>query len=151
MTVGIQPSDSKRGLTVRLVESATTANGAPSAATDGFALDDLKLGYVPALEIEIQIASDAGSGVMTCSYARVWGYNATTARWFPVGTGSDADKGKLNNAAVLGETGTDAIRHAELFLFPGLFDRIYIELGVFGGAATALDVDVVFPRNNGRR
>lgn len=147
MATGIQSSDSKLGVTVRLVEGATAANGAPSGAAAGFAWADLAIGYVGISELGVQLYSTAGSDVMTLSYARLWGYNATSAKWFPVGPGMDADKGKLNAGLAFGETATDEIRHEEMVSWPTLFDRIYVELGVFGGTATALSVDIVVPRN----
>jgi hypothetical protein len=150
MATGIQTA-SPRLKTVRLVESATAANGAPTgapsstpAATVGFLLSSETL-IGP--DCTVRLYSTAGSGVMTLSYARVWGYSTASTAWVPLGVGTDADKGKLNNGAAFGETAADVIAHAEPLYDITHFDGVYVELGVFGGTATAISVDLDFPIN----
>lgn len=154
MATGLQSTESKRVVTVRLVEGATAANGAPTGiplptptAGRGFDLSALQSGFVIAGHAGVRIYSTAGSGTMSCSYARMWTYSLSSGLWTPAGVGTAADKGKLNGGAALEETSADAIRHHELMLYPGASDGIYIELGVFGGTATALTVEVDLPRH----
>ena len=153
MATGLQSvTASTRIKTVRLVEAATAANGVPSgapsstpAATVGFALGSHTL-LGP--DCTVRLYSTAGSATMTLSYARVWGYSVASGVWCPLGIGTDADKGKINNAGTFGETGADVIRHSELLTGIHHFDGIYVELGTFGGTATAITVDLDFPINN---
>lgn len=157
MATGRQSTDSKRVITVRMVESATAANGAPTglplpipAATVGYDLSDLGAGYVLPDSVTVRIYETAGSGTMTLSYARMWGYSLASGLWTPLGLGTGTDKGKLNNAAAFDESGNNQLRHSEPLIFLHHIDGIYVELGVFGGTATALTASIDFPRHAGR-
>lgn len=153
MATGAQSTESRRTVTVRLVEGATAANGAPSGApmstpTAGKGYDPIDLNYRSHMpdNCAVRIKSTAGSATMTVSYARAWGYSLSGANWTPLGTGADATKGYLNGGTALGEVSADSIVHEEVLYFPHLIDGIYIELGVFGGTSTAVNVEVDFPR-----
>lgn len=148
MATGLQTSASTRVKTVRLVESATAANGVPSgapsatpAATVGFLLGSETLLQG---SCTVRIYETAGSGTMTLAYARLWGYSPTSGKWSALGTGTDADKGKLNNGGAFGETGTNELRHQEVIGYLHHLHGIYIELGTIGGTATALSVELDF-------
>ena len=153
MATGIQSTDSRLVVTVRLVESATAANAVPSGAPTGtpatgvgFDMSLLGYGYVFPEHCTVRLYSTAGSGTMTLSYARLYGYSRVSGLWSPLGIGTDADKGKLNDGDAFGETESDLIRHQERFDLPGHFDGIYCRLGTFGGTSTAISVEVDFPR-----
>lgn len=152
MATGVQTTNSTRLRTVRLVESATTANGAPSGAptatpsgTVGFLL---ATGPFVQTSCTVRIYETAGSGTMAMTYARAWGYNVASSKYYPLGTGADATKGYLNGGAAFGETGANELRHAEPLLLPNHLDGIYIELGVISGTNTALSVELDFPLND---
>lgn len=149
MATGIQSTSSTRVKTVRLVESATAANGAPSgaptstpAATVGFLISTTSL---PQTDCTVRIYETAGSGTMAMTYARAWGYSVSSATWAPLGVGTDAAKGYLNGGSGFGETGNNQLRHAEPLVFSNHLDGIYIELGVISGTNTALSVELDFP------
>ena len=154
MATGIQSSDSKRVTVVRLVENATAANGVPvgaptatPAAGVGFDLNELKSGNVLPDWVSVRIYETAGSGVMTLASARLWGFSLVSGKWTPLGIGGDTTKGLLNSGSTFGETGTDQLRHQEPLMLPGHLDGVYIELGTIAGAATALSVEIDFPRH----
>lgn len=155
MATGLQSTNSKRVATVRLVEAATAANGAPTGvplavptAGRGFDLSQLGSAYVFPETAGLRVYSTAGSGTMTCSFIKLWTYSLSSGLWSPVGTGSDGlTIGELNGGDALTETDTDVIRHHELLLYPGMSDGVYIELGTFGGTATALTVELDIPRH----
>jgi len=128
--------------TIQLLTAATATNSAPSGATAGVETNGLKVGSenVPD-EATLLVKSTAGSGVMTVTI-RMWGYHATAAVWFPLGVGTDAAKGTINEGSALGETASNTIAHAERFLVPGHFSRLYAEITAIGGTATAISVYV---------
>ena len=121
-----------------LLASATATSAAPSAASDGLDLNVIvgKLGGIPE-RMKAIVASTAGSGTMTVT-CRLWGYYGATAGWAPIGTGTDADKGKLNAATATAETGTDSIKHAEELQGLGLASRLYLQVTAIGGTDTAV-------------
>lgn len=122
----------------------TSAVSAPSAATDGVDLYAGKPGSAEdgwyghdVDECEVRIYSTAGSGAMSIDYVRMWGYDPSSARWFPLGTGTDADKGKLNGGLPIGETATDQICHTERINVGG-FTRFALSSGTFNGTAPTI-------------
>lgn len=94
------------------------------------------------------IHSVGASGVASIAYGRLWGYsNAGPARarkFAPLGTGTDADKGKINGGDPLGETSADQISHVEIVDNLDKLDWIYLELGAF---TTAGNVDAWLEAN----
>lgn len=152
MATGIQNSDSKQTVTIRLVEGATattsTPTGAPSATPasgTGFDLRKLEWGGLLPDSAEIHVYSTAGSGVMDVT-ARVWNYALSGAVWAPLGTGAAATKGILNNGAAIGETGSDTIRHSEPLAYIANLDGIAVTIDGINGTDTAINVDLVFSR-----
>jgi len=141
---------------VQVLNGAVAANGAPSAATAGFPLfkssrdmqfvDPTRDGFYDNVDEATLVLKLSGTGTLTISYLRQWGYFQVTdagvdaSFWAPLGTGTDADKGKLNGVTVaLGETGTDIVVHAEKVRGLRDCDRYYLEVGVVGGTPTSID------------
>jgi hypothetical protein len=157
MATGIQSSDSKLTYTVRLVEGALAANGVPTAvpiatptAGVGFLMPALAAGYALAPECSIWIYTTAGSATMGIAPSRLWGFHwtsATAGLWFPMGTGTAATAGYLNEGVAYDETGTDQISRVEVVYLPSHCDGIYVQLGVITGTATAVNVDAKFNRH----
>lgn len=119
---------------ITLLTAATATNGVPSGATAGVKMPHLT--DVATLFVH----STAGSDSMTVTL-RLWGYNNYTAKWYPLGIGTAANKGIINAGAAIAEdtsTGADTILHAEIV--SGLFriDRVYLEVTAIGGTATAI-------------
>lgn len=92
--------------------------------------------------------STAGSGTMTGSF-RLWlgakhfdpatGTLEANPTWYPVGTGTDANKGLINVAATIGEVSTDLIRHLEMIFGFADMAYLYVQAVSIGGTATAVD------------
>ena len=118
---------------VQLLTAATAANGVPTLATHGQPLNDIRYADSGVLTV----ASTAGSVVMTVTI-RLWGYEADSAEWFPLGVGPDATKGIINGGVALGETSADQIAHSEIVSNIQSIDRIYAEITAIGGTATAI-------------
>lgn len=130
---------------IELLASAIATSAVPSG-TVGLDFNYLRdLGEVPAVS-SILVKSTAGSGTMTVTL-RLWGYDG--AAWYPVGPGSDSTKGVINVAAALGETDADSIRHSEVFNYPGLWQRLYLQVTAIGGTATAVTGYIVIRRGLG--
>ena len=138
---------------IPLVVNGTTGagNGKPTTVTQGHAIRRdtavLAEGFTDVTdEAEILVeAAVSASTVGSIAYIRIWcwypeAYSAN--KWFPVGTGSDDNKGKLNGAAALGETDADIIRHAERLRGFREGMRIYAEYGALTNI-TRLDVTMV--------
>jgi hypothetical protein len=127
-------------LSVQLLNAATAANGAPSGASAGLELNSIKY----ANDGAIVLKSTAGSGdmIVTC---RLWVYSTVSATWHPAGSpgSSDATIGTINAESAMGETGTDAISHAEGVTGLRHFDRIYLEITAIEGTSTAISAWLV--------
>ena len=135
-----------------------TANSADPSGSAPDGSIDLTSFPGPADDSTIVIASTAGSGTMTV-VARLWllleGYTSETDPttlvqvWAPAGTGTDADKGKLNDAVALGETSAEKITHVERLY--GLRDakRAYVQFLSIGGTSPA--VQAYLTRRGGQR
>jgi len=112
---------------VTVVSLTTTGNSAPTVIADGVQIrrggavanEGFSLN-VDECEVLVEaVVSAATAGTIT--YIRMWGWfpDAThaTNKWFPLGGGPAADKGKLNadasTAYLFAETASDLIRHAE--------------------------------------
>jgi hypothetical protein len=139
---------------VQVLNGVTAANGAPTLASHGFPLfkssrdmqfiDPQRDGLYDNVD-EVTVAlKAAGAGALSIDYLRLWGYHQVTdagvdaSFWAPLGTGADADKGKLNGTTVaIG--GTSTIVHSERVR--GLRDvmRVYLEVGTYTGAFTSSD------------
>lgn len=127
--------------TLEILASATATNGVPSGASAGARLDDIG----QQLQLNrgiVKIVSTAGSDTMSVTI-RLWGYCPTAAEWIPLGSGADADKGKLNESpagtyTALGEVDTDQILHAEPVEGLWGFTRIYAQIAAISGTSTAV-------------
>lgn len=158
MATGIQSTNNnKRSIVVRLLEDIAAANStlptvtpalsATPTSTQFFDLSKLGNGFVFPEDSTIQISeSGTSSGALTIAYVRVWLYDAVTGKSYPAGTGTDADKGKINGGAALGVTATDRLRHREPLLFLGHADGIQLEVGAIGGTTPTFNLDLVIPR-----
>lgn len=126
-----------------LLASTTSNNGAPSGSSAGLAMSVIKDRLVKLPEyLTLNVFSTAGSGTMTVT-GRLWGFDPVANDWFPLGTGADADKGKLNAGTALGETSADKIRHSEPVFVPEHFTRLYLETLAIGGTSTAVKAELV--------
>ena len=131
---------------IKLLTAATAPNSPPSGATAGFAM---KLGDQPGRPNEgflvsslgeclLTVASTAGSGTMTCTL-RLWGYDALTATWAPLGTSTTlSNRGVINEATALGEDVADSINHREIVESLKHLSRVYLEVVAIGGTSTAI-------------
>ena len=135
-------------IAIELLASATAANSPPSGSSAGLAVSDIValFNYAPD-DVTLLLFSTAGSATMTVT-ARLWGYHPIGAGyWCPLGTGADADKGKINAGAAIGETGADTIRHSEVISLVGIAGtRIYLEITNIGGTSTAVEAHLVVRR-----
>lgn len=121
---------------ITLLSARTTTNGAPTAATDGVAIPRLT-------DRALLFAYGDCDAAQTYSVTlKLWGYNATLAKWFPLGTNATAaDKGKLNGGNALGETQADSMQHCEEITSLRKLSRLYCEVTAISGTGT--DVTVV--------
>lgn len=89
------------------------------------------------------VKSTAGSAVMSMTDARIWvgvvHSGATTPTWYPLGIGTDPNKGKINSGSAIGETGNDDVKHCEMIYGFADAEYIYFQAGTIGGTATAFD------------
>ena len=130
-----------RGTRGVLLSAATATNSAPSGGAAGVSTNSLAIGGNIADTCTVLVYSSAGSGTMTVT-VKMWGY--ANSIWCPMGShATDASKGLLNEANAIGETSADTIAHAEPISYIGHFDRVYAELTVIGGSATAINVVIV--------
>lgn len=134
-----------------MIEGAVAAVAAPSGDVAQLKLSELKAAFSkPDDQAVVKIYRTAGpAGAQNLAFARLWARNVDEEGegvWFPLGTGTGADKGKLNEGAAI--DGTGGLVHAEPVFMPLTFDEIYIELGAFTGAALAVNVEMVFPRRH---
>jgi hypothetical protein len=130
-----------------VLASATATNSAPSGASAGIAVADIAnlFNQMP-VEAALLVYSTAGSGTMTATF-RLWGYHPGPAAWFPIGTGTDALKGVINEETALGETGANAIAHCEPIALLGVIgSRLYVEITAIGGTSTAVEAAIVVRR-----
>jgi hypothetical protein len=150
MTTGLQGSGTDpRYATVLLIENGgtsapveaapATALAAIPVATKFYAISGLLtqhgLRKLPAGCV-VRVCNTAGTGAVSITYVRLWEYHSASAKMYPLGIGADADKGKLNNGAALGVTGTDVLRHAETVPIAIRGDGIQAEIGVTAGTGT---------------
>ena len=133
-----------------LLSAVSAANSAPSAATAGVPLRRRAVGLLSADdgfpfdvdEASLYLWNASGTGALSLAYARLWVY--IDGFWQPLGTGTAADKGKLNRHD--DGTGTisyeieshvnDKLRHIERVRGFMEAERIYLELGAFTGTMT---------------
>ena len=139
MATGLVSANSKLTYTVRLIDGATSANSAPSGApvaeptaNQGFLISSLDLGYVAPAEATIWVvATVTASAVGTLGAPQIYVYDNTIADWGPLGTGTAASAGLMNEGVTYDETSADKIVRMEAISLPGHFDGIYVKLGTF--------------------
>lgn len=162
VTTSDEIGQNPRYVTIKIIENALAATGQPPEATWEEALKeaptpdqffDLRLikknRRIPR-EALLYVCNTAGTNPVSISYVRVWVYDAITEKKYPWGIGADADKGKLNNGAALGETNTNELRHAEVVYYLDMWDGVQVEVGVTGGTgAEAFDVYLRFYTGEG--
>lgn len=118
---------------IQLLTAATATNGVPTASSDGLELNSLKFPE----DALLTLRSTAGSGTMTVN-VRLWGYEADSAKWFPLGVGADSTKGTIDSGTDIAETSANQISHAEIISGLRHFDRIYAEITAITGTSTAI-------------
>jgi hypothetical protein len=160
MATGIlQDGRDGRDIILRLIENLGVAQGVPP---DGAAGDVLKaqpsstqffdlslLGpdfEWPERSVLTLYETRASTGVLTVAYLRLWLYDAISGKAYPAGSGTDADKGKLNNAGTYGEVASDKVRHREVIYNPGVCDGVQVEVGTIAGTTPTFNVDLRIPR-----
>ena len=130
---------------ITLLTAAVATNSPPSGASAGVDVSGVFGSFTAIDWAVLQVRSTAGSATMTVAI-RLWGYNALSAAWFPLGVGADATKGAINAGTTLGETAADTIRHTEPVYYVSAFDRVYAEITAIGGTSTAITVELIVPR-----
>lgn len=120
---------------VTLLTAATATNSAPSGATAGVAMPHLT-------DRALLFAYGTCTAGQTYSVTlKLWGYNATLATWFPLGThATAATKGVLNAGNALGETQSDSMQHCEEITSLRKIHRVYAEVTAISGTGTAVTV-----------
>ena len=134
-----------------LLTGATATNGQPQLATDGV---DIRRGAIPGggegfgdyiNQAAVSIKSTAGSGTLTLMI-RLWAYTPENG-WAPLGvsaTGTDGDKGKLNNAVLMTNTATGSntplLAHSEPVSGLVGYTRLYAEVFTITGSSAAFTV-----------
>jgi hypothetical protein len=131
-------------LNVLLNQSTGGGNSEPTLVTDGVPLWKNQPGQLPnqgihedvdELEVLVEATVAVGTaGTVAYVQLRGWDPNAVGAnKWFPIGGGAAADKGKINADAgtpfVFAETSADLIRHAERLRGIRGFTRIHAQYG----------------------
>lgn len=151
MALGLQPSN-KTAKILKIMEAQSGANGAPSGApaakSQKMLLEDAfgaKPGF-PFPQASIEVWNDAGTGVLTV-VGRIWVYCSIVADWIPLGIGTGADKGKLNEGNALTTTSTDKVRHTEPILWLGAFEGVYLEILSPGGTAPTWAAAIRIPKS----
>ena len=135
---------------VTLFTGTTTGNSAPALVTDGVAIrrglavaNEGFASNVDEGEILVE-ATITASTVGSIAYVRIWGWFPDAAhatnKWFPLGGGAAADKGKINADAatpyVYAETAADIIRHCERIRGIRECTRMYAEVNTPANTAT---------------
>jgi len=153
---------------VQILNGVTAANGQPSGATAGMPLNksmrDMQFinpqldGFFDNVDEADLVLKTAGGTSSNISYIRAWGYvelskgaaGATSAPrgteagdWFPLGTGTGANKGKLNGGAALDESKTGIILHIEKVRGLRECSRFQLEIGVVTGTPSTIDAWLV--------
>lgn len=142
---------SKRYRVFRLLDGVVADAGAPVPTTSSSGVEMPKDLQVLQLEsVFLAIYDRSGTGVLNLTYAKVWGYIKDLDKWFPLGTGTDAGRGKANEGQTVGEVASDEVRLIQIFDFVTVFDRLAVELNTVAGTNPVFDVDLILPRFVGR-
>ena len=142
---------------VKALTAAATAGGtsAPTLATDGRALRKGCAQLEPTEGFDDQVdeceilvyGTRSGGSAVSVAFVRVWGYEAKSAMWYPLGEGVTDNKGKLNPDAtvafVIDETSSGNLRHAERLAGIREFTRVYIQYGAITNTFNASGLNVL--------
>lgn len=130
---------------IKLLEAQAVTNGSPAAgagyATEGVAIPQPEGSAAYSSIGSILIQTDGGAGPGMAGTFRLWlgnenipaaGGGAAGGCWFPAGTGT-IDAASLDTRGVLNEGNAiyeldGEIYHSEPVLYPGHFDKAYLEL-----------------------
>lgn len=125
---------------VTLLTDAIATTTVPTTVAHGVDITDIAHYNTGSLQV---ISSDFLAGeVMSCTL-RLRGWSPDVGKWLTLGPGPDADKGKINLYASLGETSTDAIAHEETITGLRAFTRLDCEVVAIAGTDTAITVVLV--------
>lgn len=155
MALGLLGIASGRTLQIRLAENVGALGlAAPTLITDGFNLLSgaaVFKRFIFADRGAIMISKVSGTGVSIAS-ARLFGYYGEhvegdgPASWGAMGPGTNADRGKLNLAGVIGEVETTKILLLEDVDGLLAIERIAVGLGVISGTLPVVNVDLILTR-----
>lgn len=129
---------------IELLAATIAANGQPTVVGDGLdvsVIQKMDAAGIPSV-LTLLLFSTIGTAVLTVE-GRLWGWHDAAGFWIPLGVGTDAGKGKINNGAVIGESVADGIRHAEPIDLPGHFERLYLEIVTIGGTNTSVSAKLI--------
>jgi hypothetical protein len=132
-------------MSLRLLNAVTATTSAPSAATDGFALQHPTPGtiyyWIKRWNDGMLLVSGAGTGALTFQ-GIVWLYSVVAGAWFPGGVSTTvADRGKLNLATTI--TGTTTLVHAETIHGLSAFERIALQATTLTGTSMTVSAYLV--------
>lgn len=124
----------------KLLDGVAVANN-PPVGDVGVKLDDIRNngGRIPEW-VTISIRGTKASGTVSGVF-RLW--MEFPSGWCPAGNGTDADKGKLNDAVAIGEVVGGEVRHAQPVRVSEHASRMYLELISPTGTSPSFDAWVI--------
>ncbi len=149
MTVGIQNGSAGPTLVYRLFEGVAAALADPVGDVAHFAFAEIighPAKFIPESSAALKIYSTAGTGPLSCK-GRVWVRNTHSPVWAPVGLGTAANKGLMNNTLAI--TGAVTLAHVEPYNLPLLFDEMYLQVTDLvdgGGGDLRLTAEMILER-----
>lgn len=118
--------------------TSSTGGTAPSTSTHGVAINADRV-----TEYVLMAYSTAGSGTMSATL-RLWAYNPTPNKWFPLGSSStEANRGVLNEQSAIDEDPVDTLIHAEPIYGLSAFTRCYVQITNISGVGTTVSAYLV--------
>ncbi len=124
----------------KLLDGASADNSPPTKGSDGINLHELRRADGTLPEWVTVAIRGTGTGTVTATF-RLWFRYLNF--WVPAGNGTDADKGKLNDATAVGEVATDTVLHAQPVRVPEHADRAYLEMLSSGGSALSFNAYII--------
>lgn len=146
---------------VTVLSGATSANGQPSGAPPPFGTVGKALirgkgvktstaeGFFEGTDDATVIVEATASGGTVACKVKMWGYcpwaSGGTGNWFPMGiasSGTDADRGVLNNGAAIGVVVTNKLQFSDKVYGLSAFTAVYAEIvnGSISGTGTSVSV-----------
>lgn len=153
MATGLQGQADPRTIIIRILESATAANGVPAtyagAGVDvGAILDSVYGAKAWPTSCAVAVTTSAGSATMSATvklWAGVLGIGPANAGLYcAAGTGTATTAGVLNGGAAYDEHAADNINRLDVIDLPGVARKWYAEITAITGTATAVTVDLIF-------